>query len=364
MRGERTAAAATGVAVTVVPQLLAGVPGTASGRAGVACFAAAGALLGLWRTRPRVVLLLGGLLLLVPLFSGADPPPLSLVLLLLYAFVAGDRFAGRSAWLGLGWYAGFTALVYAATGDTSPGFVILTLPGFVAGTALRLRREEAERLAVRAAEVETERELVADLAVRHERTRIAAELHDIVGHALSVMVIQAAAGQRVVDAAPAAAGESLTAIAEAARGGREDLRRLVDLLGGLPALTPDLSLVDELVERAVRSGLDVTCRLEGTRDGVPAELQHVAFRVVQEGLTNALRHAPGSAVRVAVVGLGRGLRVSVDNDVPASPGGASLLGTGTGLAGLRERVVSLGGTFAAGPAGSGWSLRAELPATA
>lgn len=360
MRGERAGAAAVGVGLTLLPQLVAGWPEGAGKQAGALAFVAAGALLWWWRTRARLVLALGGLLMLVALFAGTDPPDLSLVVLLLYAFVAGDQLPGRSAWLGLAWYAGFTALVYAATGDSSPGFVILTLPGYAAGTALRLRREEATRLELRAAEVEAERAVLAHLAVRHERTRIAAELHDIVGHALSVMVIQAAAGQRVVDAAPGAAGESLTAIVEAARGGREDLRRLVELLGGTPALAPDLSLIDELVDRAARSGLDVTCRLEGAHDGVPAEVQHVAFRVVQEGLTNALRHAPGAAVRVVVTGVGRGLRVCVDNDVP-SGSRAELLGTGTGLAGLRERVVALGGSFTAGPAGRGWSVRAELP---
>ena len=343
-------AAAAGVALTLVPLLVSGFADVG----GDLLLIASGALLGLWQVRPRLTLLAGGSLLLAVLLLGSNPPDTSLVVVLLYGALAGLALPGRQALLGALGYAGFTALMYVKTGDSSPGFLILTLPGFLAGTALRLRREEADRLVLRHAEVEAERAVLADLAVRHERTRIAAELHDIVGHALSVMVIQAAAGQRLESPQG-----SLQAIAEAARGGREDLRRLVELLGGAPA-SSTLSLVDELVERAVRSGLDVTCRLEEPSDAVPSEVQHVAFRVVQEGLTNALRHAPGAAVRVVVSGLDHGLRVSVENDQPSSAP-LTALGAGSGLTGLRDRVASLGGSFSAGPADRGWSLVATLP---
>jgi signal transduction histidine kinase len=112
-------------------------------------------------------------------------------------------------------------------------------------------------------------------------TRIASELHDIVGHALSVMVVQAAAGQRLVERKPAAARSSLEAIAESARQGRADLQRLIELLAGSDVAAPDLTLVDEIVATAARSGLRVTCRFEGDRDGVDARAAHVAFRVVQ-----------------------------------------------------------------------------------
>jgi signal transduction histidine kinase len=115
------------------------------------------------------------------------------------------------------------------------------------------------------------------------------------------------------------------------------------------------------VTRAARSGLDVSCRFEGDRDGVAAPTAHVAFRLVQESLTNALRYAPGAAVRVLVNGSGRGLIVSVENDqwVQERPG---LSGTGRGLVGLRERVQELGGQLHAGPTScGGWLVEATLP---
>ena len=113
--------------------------------------------------------------------------------------------------------------------------LMFTVPPYVAGTVLRLRRETADQLALRAQELEDERELFAEIALRHERARIASELHDIVGHAISVMVIQAAAGQRLVDADPARAKEAFAAISESARQGTKDLERLIELLGGTAA---------------------------------------------------------------------------------------------------------------------------------
>lgn len=202
--------------------------------------------------------------------------------------------------------------------------------------------------------------------MRNERTRIASELHDIVGHALSVMVVQAAAGQRLAARDPDAARATLDVIAESARQGRADLQRLVDLLGGGPVPAGaggELGLVDEVVARAARSGLAVTCRFEGDRDGVGADRAHVAFRVVQESLTNALRHAPGSVVRVLVRGEpdGRRLTVRVENDAAPTGARSDLAGSGQGLQGLRERVLAAGGSFAAGPSGGGcWSVEARL----
>jgi signal transduction histidine kinase len=226
---------------------------------------------------------------------------------------------------------------------------------------VRRRRETADALAERARELEAERELFARVSVANERARIAAELHDIVGHALSVMVVQSAAGQRLVARQPGAARASLEAVAESARQGRADLQRLLDLLAGTEVASPDLDLVDEIVRRAAGSGLRATCRFEGDRDGVDARAAHVAFRVVQEGLTNALRYAPGAAVRVLVRGEpGRALTVQVENDAAdGTPPGVR--GSGRGLAGLRERVVEYGGRLDAGPRpDGGWRLEAEL----
>ena len=348
------------VVVTGVPLAARGWPGPWVGQVslllGTSCLAA-------WRQWPRTVAVLSPALLMVSAVTGPDPPAATLVFLLASFALVADTFEGRLAWVaGLGCGA-YLLVLYVLTDESGPGLAMLTVPGYVAGTALRLRRRTADDLAERSRELEEERELFADMSVRTERARIAAELHDIVGHALSVMVVQAAAGQRLVDAAPGAARSSLEAIAESARQGRADLTRLIDLLGGSEVGSYDLALVDELVARAARSGLHVTCRLEGERDGVSAERSHAAYRVVQESLTNALRHAPGAGVRVLVRGSegGRALLVRVENDASPSTAAPSTTGSGRGLQGLRERVSAVGGTLTAGPAaGGGWVVEARL----
>ena len=140
--------------------------------------------------------------------------------------------------------------------------------------------------------------------------------------------------------------------------------RLVALLDdpAVATVTPDLALVEELVARAAGSGLDVTLRLEGDRDGLPAPVAEAAYHVVQEGLTNALRYAAGARVTVGLFGGPRELVVDVRN--PPASGHAALAGagSGTGLRGLRERVGRCGGSLEAGPtADGGWRLRAVLP---
>ena len=189
-------------------------------------------------------------------------------------------------------------------------------------------------------------------------------MHDIVGHAISVMVIQAAAGQRLVDADPERAKAAFAAISESARQGSKDLEQLLELLDGSGGGRSDLSLVDEVVARATDSGLKVTCRFEGNRDRVPEPVAHLAFRVVQESLTNALRYAPGADVRIGISidAAGRDLSVRVENDA-AAPHAKPLVGGGHGLVGLRERIQRLGGQFSADPTSrGGWAVDVHLPA--
>jgi signal transduction histidine kinase len=322
---------------------------------------ASGLSLVVWRRHPGWTLAVGCGGLLLCTLTNVEPNNTALVILPSIALVAAYSWGGRTAIaVGLGlllWLEG----LYLTTGEVGPALAIFTLPGYIAGVVLRRVHETAAQLAMRSRELEDERELFAELSVRNERARIASELHDIIGHALSVMVVQAAAGQRLAAHDPVATSQAFGVIAESARRGREDLGRLIDLLGGEPVEAPDLSLIDEVVSRAARSGLAVTCRFEGNRDGVPAPIAHAAFRVVQEGLTNALRHAPGAAVKVLVRGAGRSLTIRVANDRPggSSPG---IVGTGQGLRGLHDRVDGLGGSFVAGPLDDGgWTLEARLP---
>ena len=287
--------------------------------------------------------------------------------------VAGHTFsAGRreDLWSGIAWLAallGAIELAVAISDATSDGLVpatIVVLAGWAGGRALRQREIVAARLAERVRELDEEREAHAELSVRYERARIAAELHDMVGHAISVMVVQAAAGQRLVARDPALAGETFATIAGAAREAETDIGRLVALLGEDAAIgtAPDLSLVEDLVARAADTGLDVTLRLEGEREGLPAATSELAYRVVQEGVTNALRHAAGAAISVTVRGERDVVSVEVVNAAGSARSELADAGTGTGLRGLRERASAQGGRIAAAPApDGGWRLHAVLP---
>ena len=215
----------------------------------------------------------------------------------------------------------------------------------------------------RARELEDEREAHAALSVRYDRARIAGELHDIVAHAISVMVVQAAAGQRLAHD-PELTAETFAAIRGAARQAEADMGQLAALLGedGALAAAPDLALVEQFVARAARSGLAVTLRLEGEREGLPAPAVEAACHVVQEGLTNALRYAAGADVDVLVRGGRDALVVTVENAAAPHDPVLAGLGTGTGLQGLRERVGAAGGRLKAGSApGGGGRLAASLP---
>jgi signal transduction histidine kinase len=226
---------------------------------------------------------------------------------------------------------------------------------------LRERELIAGRLAERARELEEEREAFASLSVRYERARIASELHDIVARAISVMVIQASAGQRL---APERTAETFSVIADAARHAEQDMGRLVAFLGdeGAAGPAPDLGLVEELVARAAGSGLDVTLRWEGEREGLPAQAVEAAYRVVREGLTNALRYAAGAPVAIVVRGGQEALVVEVENG-PATAR-ADLAGAGTGN-GLRGPARARGRVRRHGRAGprpeGGWRLLARMP---
>jgi signal transduction histidine kinase len=357
---------ALGVLLLVaLPTALHGWPTTLRGNLFTALVLGGGLALIWWRTQPRVVSVLAlGLYLAALALGGGWFPDTGVALYSLSFAVLALGWSGRAAWLvalcGLAYLVPF---YYLAEMGSWVAALMFTVPPYAAGTVLRLRKETADELARRAQELEEERELFAEIALRHERARIASELHDIVGHAISVMVIQAAAGQRLVDADPARAKEAFAAISESARQGTKDLERLIELLGGSEGGGPDLSLVDEVVTRAGRSGLNVTCRFEGDREGVPEPVAHLAFRVVQESLTNALRYAPGANVRIviSVDDAGRGLAVRVEND-RAVQNDAPLAGTGRGLVGLRERIQTLGGHFSAGTTVvGGWAVEARLP---
>jgi signal transduction histidine kinase len=371
LRLERTGIAVGVLLLVALPTWLHGWPTTVRGNLFTALVLASGLALIWWRNHPRAASVAALGLFLAAVALGGWLPDTAVALYSVSFAVLAFGWSGRAAWLvalcGMGYLLAFSYLVEE---DSWVAVLMFTVPPYVAGAVLRLRKETADELARRVQELEDERELFAEIALQHERARIASELHDIVGHAISVMVIQAAAGQRLVDADLGRAREAFGVISESARQGTKDLKRLLELLGSDGAAEgheraedSDLWLVDEVVARASRSGLSVACRFEGDRERVPGPVAHLAFRVVQESLTNALRYAPGADVRIAITvdESERGLAVRVENDRVAQPE-APLTGTGRGLIGLRERTRTLGGQFSAGttPIG-GWAVEARLP---
>jgi signal transduction histidine kinase len=200
--------------------------------------------------------------------------------------------------------------------------------------------------------------------VSDERARIARELHDVVGHSVSVMTVQASAVRRLLRPHQERQREALLVVEQTGREALAEMRRMVGVLRRPeegPALAPQPSLehADKLVEHAREAGLQVELSIEGTPEQLPAGLDLTAYRLVQEGLTNALKHAQASHAEV-VVQYGEGfVEVTVSDD---GHGVGSGDGGGHGLVGMRERVSVYGGELEAGPrAGGGYRLRARLP---
>ncbi len=259
-------------------------------------------------------------------------------------------------------------LVLSNAGVFNPLAVMLTVGPWLVGRVVLSRRRMTGQLQVRNAELRAERELFAQESVRYERARIARELHDIVAQCLSVMVVQATAGQRVTTGDGVA--EALESVAEAAAQAQAEIGRLVELLSGAAQAGPQagspagLALVDELVRRASVTGLAVNCRFAGRYDRLAPAASQVAYRVVQEALTNALKHAPGAPVDITVQGHDADVQVTVVNAAPLrQTSSLERSGGGFGLAGMRERVAVCGGSLTSGPtAAGGWRVSAVLPA--
>ncbi|MCC6338548.1 MAG: sensor histidine kinase [Acidimicrobiia bacterium] len=248
---------------------------------------------------------------------------------------------------------------------------------FVAGANLRIRQARVAALEERAAAVEREKREEARRAVADERLDIARELHDVVAHSMGVIAVQASMGEHVIDAEPEQARSALHAISGVSRSALTEIRRMLAVLrdssdggGAAPPLgstayapAPGLDQLSRLVHDVEGAGVPVSVSFDGPRVELPRGVDLTAYRILQEGLTNVLRHAgparawvtvryePGAVV-VEVVDDGRG----VDGRAQAGPGG------GNGLVGMRERVAVYGGTLDAGPnPGGGFRVAARLP---
>jgi signal transduction histidine kinase len=236
---------------------------------------------------------------------------------------------------------------------------------WLAGLLVASRRRAAHQLTKRARELDEEREAYAAESVRYERARIARELHDIVAHCVSLMVVQASAGEKLTATDPHRAGESFTSIGEAARQASDEITLLVRLLADSPPAvrSADLRIVEELITRARSSGLSISCELSGDLGGLTEASADTAYRLVQEALTNALKHAPGAPIHVTLAGQGDQVEVQIVNDPPrAGSSGLERTGGGHGLAGMRERVSHCGGTLTtAATRAGGWNVTAAFP---
>lgn len=306
----------------------------------------------------------------------ATQPPFEPFLVLVVGFFALGVHAERRSFVAGAAIAGGTLVAAEAAmlaagrplGEIVPSLLFWSAAAAV-GRVVRRFQTSARTAETTAHDLAARRESDVREAVAAERARIARELHDVVAHSLSVMVVQASVEARLQPDSGVAA--TLRTIEETGRSAMDDLRRLLGLLRaepGAPALSlepmPTLGDLATTVERLRSGGHDVTLTVTGDVSDLPPGVGLSAYRIAQEALTNAVKHAPGSAVRLEV-GYGvDGVRVTVENDGPHSPvptGHAPLPG-GHGLLGMRERVLLYSGTFEAGPRdGGGFGVRAMLP---
>jgi signal transduction histidine kinase len=261
---------------------------------------------------------------------------------------------------------GFLAQDANALEATVLPFVFL-LPSWLAGDLIRMRRVDAAR---RAAELERtlrEREERLRAAAAEERRHVARELHDVVAHAVSVMVIQAGAARQVLRTSPEQAESSLLAIEATGRDAMGELRRFLGALddgdetGGL-APQPGIDSIGVLVERVREAGLPASLVVDGEPRSVSASLDVTAYRIVQEALTNALRYARQATTVVRLVWDPDQLRLEVLDDGAGGTMAGEDVGAGRGLVGMRDRAALVGGRLESGPRlGGGYAVRAWLP---
>ena len=307
-------------------------------------------------------------------YAAAQYPPALTPVALLSVYSAAVLLRQRAARVVL---AG--TLVLGAIGSTlGPGPTDLGVPAFILsswllGNYVRSRRAYAAELEAKNRLLEQAQRDLADRAVADERMRIARELHDVVAHTMSVVALHAGTGRMVARDDPAAAQPALATIETATRSALVELRHMLGVLresdGGEPthdlSPAPGLADLDALVAEVVEAGVQVEVRVEGTRTMLPVGVDLSAYRIVQEALTNVIKHAGGARTTVVVRYDADAVTVDVDNDgVPGLPGTRhpALVGAGHGLVGMRERVALYGGEFVADHrTDGGFHIGARLP---
>ncbi|MFI8824591.1 sensor histidine kinase [Streptomyces sp. NPDC053431] len=342
-------------------------------------------VVALRRRMPEKMLVLAVALGLAQLAFGLVPFMADFAMLVIIYTVAahdGPRWASRLALAGGLTAATLSQLRWPMSETESSAArvfftVIMTVPfalAWVLGDSLRTRRAYFAQLEERASRLEKEREAQAKVAVAAERARIARELHDVVAHNVSVMVVQADGAAYVMDTSPETARQALETIAGTGRQALAEMRRLLGILrtgehqeAGEYVPQPDVEQIEDLVEQVRGAGLAVDFKIEGTPRPLPSGVELTAYRIVQEALTNTRKHGgPDVGASVRLVYFDDGLGLLVEDDGRGAPqemyedGGAD--GRGHGLIGMRERVGMVGGTLDAGPRpGGGFRISALLP---
>jgi signal transduction histidine kinase len=231
------------------------------------------------------------------------------------------------------------------------------------GRVVWSRRLYVDRLEAQTEDLRRARDAAAGAAIAEERARIARDMHDVVAHGVSVMVVHAEAAEALLDQ-PERAAESLRAIQRSGRAALADLRRIVGVLRSGAELSPAPRLSDagRLVEQLTDAGLDVTLEVRGQPRPLPDGVELAAYRVLQEALTNALRHAGRTRATATVAYDGADVTIEVRDDGPARDFVRPSATGGHGLAGARERLAVYGGELIAGPCGTGFRVHARVPA--
>ena len=331
------------------------------------------------RRSPLVMYLLVavGMVVLGRAVPGFDNDSMSVVVVFFVGLYAvGRHTTGLEAWLGgalivaeqVVFLQGDVGLTHADLGDIAFTVGFVGAP-WLAGLTIRLRRERETFLHAENERLRADQTERAARAVAEERARIARELHDVVSHAISVSVLQARGARRALDHDPALARQALDAIEQTNAAALGDMRRLLAVLrdtepDGLAAEErapqPSLAHLDQLVEHVRSSGVPVEVDVVGEERPLPPGVDLSAYRIVQEALTNVLRHAADARATVRIEYADDALTVAVTDD--GIPGPLAQEGTGHGLIGIRERVSVIGGSVEAGPApAGGFTVRARLP---
>jgi signal transduction histidine kinase len=287
------------------------------------------------------------------------------VVLIVYSTAANTT--GLRTWIGAGIIlAGPTvsAIVNDNLSAQFGSYVFYAVAWFL-GKTIRHRNELSRRLADRATTLEQTRDAEVEQAVSDERSRMARELHDVVSHSVSLMTLQAGAARQAMDVHPQRARQQLLGIESTGREAMVEMRRLLGLLREAPdglALEPQPSLrhLDLLVERMKEAGMPVVLSADDIPPSMPRGVDLTAYRIVQEALTNVLKHSNPTCVQVNIRVLEHAVEIEVDDDgipQPTAPGSH-----GHGLIGMRERVAVYGGELDAGPAPErGFRLKARIP---